>query len=431
MAKWVVEIPEADRIPELVGRAWSTALSGRAGPVVVALPEEVLSNMSTQAPCQPVRIPEPGANSVAMEQAKALISHSKKPLLLVGGRGWGETGKQDLLAFAERTQIPIAVAFRFHDVVDNTHNNYVGDAGVGMSPYLKTVIKDSDLIIAIGVRFGEMTTDGYDLIDVPNPQMKLIHSHSSDVELGKIFAADVPLHCGPNEMTKALANLKLSPKTNSWVTAARRCYLDGLLPVAQPGPVDMGQIMQFLQRTLPSDAILTNGAGNFAIWLNKFFQFGRDQRLLAPQSGAMGFGLPAAIASKAVDGNRTVVCIAGDGDFQMNCQELGTAMQYGIQPIVLIVNNGSYGTIRMHQERHFPARVSGTELINPDFVQIAQGYGFMGEVVKSTDEFYPAFERAMTSKTGAIIDIHIDIESLTPKQSLSAIRRQGESDLAS
>ncbi len=267
-----------------------------------------------------------------------------------------------------------------------------------------------------------MTTDAYALIDLPNPQGKVVHAHSSDAELGKIIAADIALHAGPNNMLRALSCLDIAANSTTWLKQGRQSYLDSFEVPMQPGAVDMGQIMHYLRRCLPGDAVLTNGAGNFAVWLNKLFKFGENQRLLAPQSGAMGFGVPAAIACKLVEPERTVICFAGDGDFQMNCQELGTAMQYGARPIILIINNGSYGTIRMHQEQHYPARVSGTDIENPDFVTLAKAYGFMSVLIEKTEYFYPAFEQALVSKSGAVLDIHIDIESLTPRRTLSQFR---------
>lgn len=295
---------------------------------------------------------------------------------------------------------------------------------------MRKLLAESDLLLAVNNRFGENSTDGYTLFSLPKTKQTLIHVHSSDRELGKIYVPDLAVHAGPNAFAKALAQKTVKGQWADWRARARSEFEAGLEAPDQPSPVDMGKVITFLQKRLPGDAILCNGAGNFAIWPNKFFMFGSDQRLLAPQSGAMGYGLPAAIAAKVAEPGRTVVCFAGDGDFQMNCQELGSAMQAGAQPIILILNNGTYGTIRMHQERTYPERVSGTSLENPDFVRLAQSYGFHAEYVGSTAEFEPAFERAMASVTGAVLELNISAEALTPRQSLSEMRAAAKENSA-
>lgn len=423
LTKWVAELPSVERIPELISRAWSVAMSGRPGPVVIALPEDVLNAKTSVSACKPIQIAEPAPSAKALNSTKALLAASQRPLVIVGGQGWNANGRADLATFLHQNQLPALVAFRFQDLVDNHSGSYVGDAGVGMDLDTQELIKQADLILAINIRFGEMTTAGYSLIDSPNPQMKLIHCHAGDSELGKIYAADVVLHVGPNEMAAALNKIKLTPSWSTWAQNARTTYLQNLSIPTQPGAVDMGEVIKWLQLNVPDDAIFTNGAGNFAIWLNRFFQFGEHQRLLAPQSGAMGFGLPAAIAAQHQYPERRVICFAGDGDFQMNCQELGTAMQNDCRPIILIINNGSYGTIRMHQELHFPGRISGTEIKNPDFVMLARAYGFYAQRLTKTNEFAGAFSQALASKSGAVLDIQIDIESLTPKRTLSALHQ--------
>jgi len=344
----------------------------------------------------------------------------------MGGSGWSVEGREAIQRFANASDIPVLAAFRFQDLYDNNHQCYAGDAGVGMNPSTKALIQDADVIIAVNIRFGEMTTAEYSLLSVPQPKQKLIHCHASERELGKIYIPDVAIQSGPNAFSIALSDIKVTGAWSAWRAAARAEYEASFDLPELPSPVDMGKVMAHLRSRLPDEAVLTNGAGNFATWPNKFFKFGPKHRLLAPQSGAMGFGLPAAIAAKVVDPNRTVVCVAGDGDFQMNGQELGTAMQAGIQPIVLILNNGTYGTIRMHQERHYPARVSGTSLQNPDFVMLAKSYGYHAERVTKTSEFEAAFERAMTSKTGAVLDLVVSAEALTPRQTLTQIREAGE-----
>ena len=427
LAKWVTEIDHVDRIPEILARAWSTAINGRPGPVVIALPENMLTTPTdTPALTAPFQLEEAAPTASAIEQTCALLIDAKRPLILVGGGGWTKDGQLAMQDFAETADIPVLAAFRFQDIYNNHLNTYAGDAGVGMTPAVKTLIAEADVILAINIRFGEMTTDAYTLLNVPVPKQKLIHVHSSDRELGKVYVPTLGIHAGPNCFASALATRKISGDWNDWRKTARTGYLDNFNAPVQPGPVDMVTVTAWLRDRLPDDAILTNGAGNFAVWPNKFFQFGPNQRLLAPQSGAMGYGVPAAIAAKSVHPDRTVLCFAGDGDFQMNCTELGSAMQADAQPIILILNNGTYGTIRMHQEKNYPARVSGTTLENPDFVGLAKAYGFHAERVKATEDFAPAFERAMASQTGAVLDLVISPEALSPRQTLSEMRAQAQ-----
>jgi acetolactate synthase-1/2/3 large subunit len=423
VAKWVTEVDDVARLPEIIARAWTTATTGRPGPVVVALPEDMLTDVTdVPALSRPLRTEEPAPAPKTVEAVRAALRGADRPLILMGGGGWSAEGNAALQQFAEASDLPVLAAFRFQDLYDNHLKTYVGDAGVGMTPATKQLIRDADLILAIGVRFGEMTTDGFTLLNVPCPEQKLIHVHGSDRELGKIYVPDLAIHSGPNAFAAALADHPVSGGWAAWRAQARAGYEAAFDLPDLPGPVDMGKVMAHLRDCLPEDAVLTNGAGNFTVWPNKFFKFGPHQRLLAPQSGAMGYGLPAAIAAKTACPDRTVVCFAGDGDFQMNCQELGTAMQAGAQPIVLILNNGTYGTIRMHQERNYPERVSGTTLENPDFVMMARAYGYHAEKVDRTKDFAAAFDRAMASATGAVLELAISPEALTPRQTLSQIR---------
>ena len=424
MAKWVVEVDDVNRLPELLARAWTTALTGRPGPVVVALPEDMLTSLTDATPLTgPALIHEPGPAPAAVEQALALLAAAVRPVLLVGGVNWTSQGRADLHRFAEGSDIPVVAAFRYQDRFDNFSASYVGEAGVGMPPHVKALIREADVILAVNVRFGEMTTDGYTLLDVPMPKQTLIHVHGSDRELGKIYQPALGIQAGPNAFAAALRPVQGA--WADWRSNARKGYEESLAAPPQPSPVDMMAATQHLRQVLPEDVVLTNGAGNFTVWPNKFFPFGPKARLLAPQSGAMGYGLPAAIAAKIAYPDRRVVCFAGDGDFQMTCQELATATQHGAQPIVLILNNGIYGTIRAHQERNYPERVSGTDMINPDFVALARAYGFHAERVATTADFPAAFARAMDSKTGAVLDLDISPEALTPRQTLSQIRATG------
>jgi acetolactate synthase I/II/III large subunit len=421
MAKWVVEVDRVERLPELLSRAWTVALTGRPGPVVMALPEDMLTSLSDVLPLTaPLQISEPAPEPGALSQALVLLAAAKRPLLMLGGCNWTAAGRSALQGFAVASDIPTIAAFRYQDQFDNHLPVYAGEAGVGMPPHVKRLIREADTILAVNLRFGEMTTDGYTLLQVPTPQQSLIHVHPSDAELGKIYRPALGLQAGPNAFAAALQPVQ--GDWADWRAGARADYLASLELGPLPSPVDMGVCTAHLRQVLPGDAIVTNGAGNFAVWPNKFLQYGAKARLLAPQSGAMGYGVPAAIAAKVAHPDRLVVCFAGDGDFQMTSQELATAAQAGAQPVILILNNGSYGTIRAHQEREYPARVSGTDMVNPDFVALAKAYGFHAERVEATGDFPAAFARACASPTGAVLDLVISVEALTPRASLSAIR---------
>ena len=421
VAKWATEIDDVGRIPEILSRAWTTALTGRPGPVGVALPEDMLTSTTEVAPLAgPARVTEPAPAAEAVEEALALLAAAERPLVLIAGSNWTAAGASALQAFAEASDVPVVAAFRFQDQYDNGSPCYCGEAGVGMPAHVKRLVRDADVILAINTRFGEMTTDGYTLLEVPVPKQTLIHVHASDREIGKVYQPTLGIQAGPNAFAAALRPVRGGRA--DWRARGRAEWEAGFEAPAQPSPVDMVAVTAHLREVLPEDVILTNGAGNFTVWPNKFFKFGKAARLLAPQSGAMGYGLPAAVAAKVAAPGRVVVCFAGDGDFQMSCQELGTAMQAGAQPIVLIVNNGIYGTIRAHQERTYPGRVSGTTMENPDFVMLARAYGYHAERVERTEDFPAAFGRALASRTGAVLDLTISPEALTPRQTLSEMR---------
>ncbi|MBA8837520.1 thiamine pyrophosphate-binding protein [Ochrobactrum sp. RH2CCR150] len=421
MAKWATEIDDIDRIPEILARAWTTATTGRPGPVVIALPEDMLTSATDAAPLSgPAKISEAAPSAAGLNDVQTLLGAARRPVILMGGINWTGAGRDALQNYAEASDIPVVAAFRYQDQFDNFSPAFVGEAGVGMLPHVKALIRDADLILAINVRFGEMTTDGYTLLSVPVPAQKLIHVHGSDREIGKIYQPTLGIQAGPNAFATALKPIK--GDWSKWRVDARAAFEASFSAPSQPSPVDMVVAMEHVRDVLPEDAILTNGAGNFTVWPNKFFKFGKKSRLLAPQSGAMGYGLPAAVAAKVAFPERTVVCFAGDGDFQMNCQELATAKQAGAQPIVLILNNGIYGTIRAHQERNYPGRVSGTTMDNPDFVALAKAYGFHAERVERTEDFPAAFARARASRSGAVLDLDISPEALTPRQTLSQMR---------
>ncbi|MGN7805797.1 thiamine pyrophosphate-dependent enzyme [Ensifer sp. 22521] len=424
MAKWAVEIDQVERIPEIVSRAWTMAVSGRPGPVVIALPEDMLTSLTTAPVLSgPVDLVEPAPAASTMKQVREMLVSAKHPVILYGGCNWKDGSMAIVQRFAEASDIPVVAVFRYQDQYDNASPTFCGEAGVGMVASIKELLKNADVILAINNRFGENSTDGYTLFEVPQPKQKIIHVHGSDLEIGKIYRPALGIHSGPNAFAEALGAFEpIKGGWAEWRAKARAAYEKGFELPDLPSPVDMGKVTAFLNDVLPDDVILTNGAGNFTVWPNKFFKFGPRARLLAPQSGAMGYGVPAAVAAKVAHPDRTVVCFAGDGDFQMNCQELATALQHGAQPIILLLNNGIYGTIRAHQERTYPARVSGTSMINPDFVALAKSYGFHAERVESTIDFAAAFERARASKTGALLDLDISPEALTPRQTLSQMR---------
>lgn len=413
VAKWATEIDRVDRIPEVIARAWHLAVTGRPGPVVVALPEDVLTAMTSVAPLSgPAKQSEAAPTAEALAEAREILASAKRPVIFYGGCNWTDEGSAALQSFAEASDIPVLSVFRFQDQFDNHSPTFCGEAGVGMTPPVQKMMREADVILAINARFGENSTLGYTLLEVPEPKQRIIHVHGSDRELGKIYVPELAIQAGPNAFAKALAARPVTGDWAPWRAQARADYEAGFDLPDLPSPVDMGKVTAYLRDCLPSDAVLTNGAGNFTVWPNKFFKYGPDQRLLAPQSGAMGYGLPAAVAAKVANPGRTVVCFAGDGDFQMTCQELGSAMQACAQPIVLILNNRTYGTIRMHQEKVYPGRVSGTTLENPDFVMLAQSYGYHAERVETTDDFAAAFERALASQTGAVLDLNISAEAL-------------------
>lgn len=423
MAKWVVEVDRCDRIPEIVGRAWTLAQSGRPGPVVVSLPEDVLSGTTDVLPlARLAKLAEPAPDAEAIEQAVALLRAANRPLLMVGGSGWTDAGLEALSQFGEESDIPVVSAMRYHDLYDNHARTFIGQAGAAMQPHVGEAIKGADVILALNTRFGEFSTGGYRLLDVPHPQQKLIHAHPSAAELGKVYQADVGLVSGPNAMSLAMRSSQIRGPWGAWRQKLRSEFEAALVAPEQPGTLDMGAVMLQLQERLPKDAIITSGAGNATIWNNNHFAYGPDQRLLAPQSGTMGYGVPAAIAACIEHPGRAVVCVAGDGDFQMSMGELGTALQFDAMPVILLVNNASYGTIRMHQERDFPDRISGTEIVNPDYQAMAAAYGMFGARIERTEDFESAFEKAITSPTGALLELIVDVEAITPTKTLSQFR---------
>jgi acetolactate synthase-1/2/3 large subunit len=424
LAKWVEEIDRAERIPEYVRRAFQIATAGRPGPVVLALPEDMLTRTVAVADAMPWRRVQAAPAPAALADLQTRLEASQRPILLVGGGGWNAAAVADLRTFAEWFHLPVATSFRCQDLFDNSHPQFVGDVGIGINPKLAARIRAADLILVIGARLGEMTTNGYQLIAAPRPLQALIHIHAAGEELGRVYEADLAIQSSPPEVVAALA--RLAPgRPPAWlgeVASARADYLANLEPQPMPGTVQLGEIVRWLSKTLPPDAILTNGAGNYTGWVHRHHQHRQFRTQLAPTSGAMGYGVPAAIAAKLTYPERAVIAFAGDGCFLMNGQELATAMQYGAAIIVIVINNGMYGTIRMHQEREYPARESGTALRNPDFVALARAYGAHAERVAHTAEFMPAFERARACGLPALIELRIPPEAITSRATLSNLR---------
>jgi acetolactate synthase-1/2/3 large subunit len=419
----VAEVDHPSRIPEYVNRAWRTALSGRPGPVVLVLPEDILKAQSDIADLKPAKMTPVSPLASDLSRIEQMLARSKWPLLLLGGANWTPAGHAAIIEAAGRLAIPVAVGFRRQGLFPNDHPNYIGNLGFGGASMPNDFCREADLIIAIGTRLGDGTTLKFSLI-APIPHCTLVHVHPGAEELGRLYQADLLVQSDPNAFAAALATLapsKPSLRHASACVSARRRY-EAMLDLApQPGPVDMGVVMRFLSKRLPADAFMTTGAGNASDWPNIHFSYRRFRGGLAPVCGAMGFGVPAAVAAKVADADAPAVYIGGDGDFLMNGQEFATAIQYGLDPIFIIVDNQSYGTIRMHQERAFPGRNSGTGLTNPDFAIVAIGYGGHGETVETTDDFAPAFERATASGKAAIIHIKVGPDHLGPNMTVSAL----------
>lgn len=428
MAKRVERIDDARRIPEYVARAFATAMNGRPGPVVLVLPEDMLTRQVDEDPLARVEPVQAWADPGSLRQLRDLLLQSERPFVIAGGGGWTPQAAQALQRFAENWQLPVGNAFRFQDTFDNHHLLYAGDVGIGINPKLAARIRNCDLLIAIGPRMGEMTTGGYSVPDAPRPRQKLVHIHGSAEELNRVYQADLAIFATMNAAARSLEVLSAPPEPpwSAWTADAHADYVANLVPQALPGAIDMPAIVATLQRHLPRDAVVTNGAGNFASWMHRFFRHhglaDGVKTQLAPTNGAMGYGVPAGIAANLLTG-RTAFTIAGDGDFLMNGQELATAVQHGGKSIILLLNNGMYGTIRMHQEREYPMRVSGSALSNPDFTALAQAYGYAGARIERTADFEPALLAALARNQGTVIEVLLDPEVITTRGTLSSIRK--------
>jgi len=424
LAKWVAQIDDPGRIPEMVAHAFALATSGRPGPVVLALPEDMLREPAAVADAQHYKSVQahPGADDMA--KLRDMLAASNRPMLLLGGSTWNAHAVADIMNFADANKLLAATSFRCQDRFDNLHPCYAGDLGIGPNPKLAARVQDADLIIAAGPRLGEMTTGGYTLFNVPRPKQKLVHVHVGAEELGRVYQADLPINAGMAPFAAAAKSLK--PVDSAvWAAStetAHKDYLEYTMPVSNPGALQLAEIVASLRDQLPPDTIVTNGAGNYAGWVHRFWRFRRYGTQLAPTNGSMGYGVPAGVAAAIACPDRTVLAFSGDGCFQMNGQELGTAVQYGAKPIFFVVNNGMYGTIRMHQEREYPSRVSGTDIVNPDFAALARAYGAHGETIGRTEDFAAAMERAQKCGRAALIELRLDAEAISTRTTLSKIR---------
>ncbi|HEU0246780.1 MAG TPA: thiamine pyrophosphate-binding protein [Gaiellaceae bacterium] len=423
IAKAAWEVDRADRMPEHLDEAFSAALSGRPGPVVLSLPEDVLAETTAVEDSPPVEITRPTPSAEDLARQRALLAEAERPLVVVGEGGWTQQTGDDVLAFAEANELPVACAFRCQDFVDNRSPSYVGVLGVAMDEAIAARLRDADLVLAIGGRLGEVPTRRYTLVEPLRPEQTLIHVHPDPGELGFVYETDLAIVSGLPELAARLRELEpLEPGWTDWTREARSEYERNLEHEPMEGPVDLGEIMAFLRRRLPPDAIQTCGAGNFTVWAHRFAQFTQYGTQLGPRSGSMGYGLPAAVAAKLVHPDRVVVCFTGDGDFVMSSPELATAVQYKLPIVIVLVNNGMYATIRMHQERTFPRRVIATDLVNPDFPALAQAYGAHGERVERTADFEAAYERALASGKPAVLELPVDPERISPRVKLSELR---------
>jgi acetolactate synthase I/II/III large subunit len=422
LAKWVAQIDRADRIPEYVARAFSTACAGRPGPVVLALPEDMLSSETDAVDALPFHVVQPHPGPGDLERMRGLLAAAERPLAILGGAGWTPRASSDMRVFVEANELPAGVAFRRQDALDNDSPSYVGDIGIGVNPKLAARVREADLLLAVGPRLGEMTTSGYTLLRPPTPTETLVHVYPGAEELGRVYRPELPILAGMEHFAAAVRDIRVAPRWSEWTRGARAEYEEWQRPNRLPGEVDLAACVLQLRERVPPDTIVTNGAGNFSAWVHRFWRWHVYPTQLAPTSGAMGYGVPAAVAAKVVAPERTVVAFAGDGDFLMAGQELATAMQYELPILVIVVDNGMYGTIRMHQERQFPGRVVGTDLVNPDFAAFAQAFGAFGETVERTEDFAGALERALGARRPAVLALRVDPEAITPRTTISALR---------
>jgi acetolactate synthase-1/2/3 large subunit len=423
-AKWVVEITDAKRIPEIVARAFRVAMQGRPGPVVISLPEDVLTDVEDVADAPVLTFAKPELSIDVLQQFEALLAKAKKPLVILGGSNWSLEGCQVIVDFAEKFSLPVATEFRRSALFPADHPSYAGDLGFGPNPKLAQRVRDADLLILLGARMAEVPSSSYTLIDIPTPQQTVVHIFPDAGEIGKVYQPELGIVCAPDAFAKSLSYLK-PPVSKPWLEETQNAHMDFLMwtttPAQIPGDFQYGEVMVWLRENLPADTITCNGAGNYAIWLHRYWRHNQPRTQVAPTSGSVGYSVPAGVMAKRQCPDKTVVVFAGDGCFLMHGNEFATAIQYDIPVIVLVIDNGMYGTIRMHQEKNYPHRVVGTDLKNPDFAAYATAFGGHGETVRTTAEFAPAFKRAQASGKPAIIHCYIDPQAITPAKTLDQI----------
>ena len=424
MVKWVAQIDRPDRVAEMMSHAFHLAVSGRPGPVALALPEDMLTAPAAPSTLRPYQRVAPAPSAQTMSDFRKLLQSGRKPLVMMGGGGWTAKACEDMLLFARANNLPLSTSFRCQDLIDNDDPNYAGHVGIGPSKVLADLVREADPLIVVGPRLGEMTTSGYTLVTAPVPMQRMVHVHPGAEELGRVYQADLLINSGVPEFASALVNM---PPVDAiaWkglVEHAHAADQAERTPTPTSDQLDMAQVVLQLQARLGKDVIVTNGAGNYSGWAHRYWRYGGFRSQLGPTSGAMGYGLPAAVAAKLQAPDRTVVCFAGDGCFLMSGQELATARQYGARILVLVVNNSSYGTIRMHQEREYPRRVWGTAIENPDFAALARAYGGHGETVEATADFLPALERCQKAETFSLIELKIQTDQITTRTTIEKIR---------
>ena len=423
MTKWATEVDDPARMPEMVSRAFHVATNGRPGPVVVSLPEDMLAERVAVEDAPAFAVIETSPGAAEMAKLAALLAAARSPMLILGGSRWSQAASDAVARFAQKHALPVATTFRRLHLFDALHPCYAGDLGIGPNPKLVERINASDLIVLVGGRMGELPSQSYTLFDIPRPQMTFVHVHPGAEELGRVYSPHLAINATPAAFAAALDALTVTASAQGQAAAAHADYLAWTeIPTEQPGTVNLGAVMVWLRENLPADAIICNGAGNYAAWIHRFFRFRHFAQHIAPTSGSMGYGVPAAVAMKRLYPERPVLCVAGDGDFLMNGQEFATAVQYGLPIITIVADNGLYGTIRMHQEREYPGRVVGSELRNPDFAAYARAFGGFGAAVERTADFPAAFEGALASGRPAIIRLAIDPEAITPVTTLAKIR---------
>ena len=425
IAKWVVQIDDAHRIPEFVARAFRTATSGRPGPVVIALPEDMLLDEVSIEDTPRYEVTQAYPSPSQLEQFGVLLAQAKRPLVIVGGSTWSFEATQLLEQFATCHNLPVCSAFRSQDYFDNKHPLYAGHVGLAINPKLATRVREADLLIVLGDRLSEATSDTYRLVASPVPNQRLIHVHPDALEIGKVFQPTLGIASGMWQCLQAVASLPACTAQSNWeewVNGARQDYEAHVRPTPSQQRIDLAQVINTLRQVLPNDAIICNGAGNYTAWLHRYFMYRCYRTQLAPVNGAMGYSVPAAVAAKVVHPGRVVVAVAGDGCFMMSAQELATARLYNLNPVFIVVNNGIFGTIRMHQERDYPGRVVGTTLANPDFVALAKSYGAHAERVEAIDDFRPALERALRQPVASVIEVVTDPEVISPTTTIKALR---------